>query len=96
MSLDLPYEEWERVIQSGRAAQELLENESFRRVVDDLTEYHLAGLVACKPGNSSQEARDYHHLLQYALTELVTDLASRAAAGAQLESHVKSLEEHPE
>jgi hypothetical protein len=27
---------------------------------------------------------------------LVTDLASRAAAGAQLESHVKSLEEHPE
>jgi hypothetical protein len=96
MSLDLPFDEWQRVIDSGRAAQELLDSEGFQRVVDDLTSLHLAGLVASKPGVSGQEAREYHHLMQYALTELVQELSMRAAAGQSLEQHIKDIEEQAE
>lgn len=49
--------------------------------MDDLTNYHLSALVAAPPGDRGKDARDYHHLLQHALTELVGQLKSYVEAG---------------
>ena len=72
------------VIERGQRAQALLEDETFLWVVEDQTSYHLAALVAARPGRD-RDAVDYHHSLQHALSELVASLKGHAEAGAAME-----------
>jgi len=76
--LDLDQAEY--VIQRGNRAADLLANESFTWIVSDLTNTHLAGLCAAKPGE--QDAINYHHAMQHTLTEIVGVLSGYAQAGA--------------
>lgn len=69
------------VIDRGSKAKDALEHPAVLAVIDDLTNYHLSALIAAPPGERGKEARDYHHLLQHALTELVGQLRSYAEAG---------------
>lgn len=69
------------IIERGRNAAALVNNPTFQAVVDDLTSYHLSALVAAPPGERGKDARDYHHLLQHALTELCGQLAGYVEAG---------------
>jgi hypothetical protein len=39
-----------------------------------MTQQHLAQLVACPPGEKHRDAREHAHLLQFALTEIVSTL----------------------
>ena len=71
------------IIERGQRAADLLANPSFQWIVDDQTQYHLAALVAAPPGPRGCDARDYHHLQQHALSELVATLTGYAQAGAE-------------
>jgi hypothetical protein len=75
----------QEVIQRGRQAADLLANEAFNRIVNDLTEAHLARLCAAPPGAKGADERDYNHLLQYALTEIVASLQGEAATGEAMQ-----------
>lgn len=68
-------------------------NETFVAVVDDLTNYHLAALVAAPPGPRGLEAREYHHLIQHALSEIVSSLKGQVDTGAAMK---RALDEHEE
>jgi len=72
------------LIERGAAAKRLLDDPTFCAVVDDLTNYNLSALCAAKPGDAGREAREYHHLLQYALTEICRELQMRHSAGEQM------------
>jgi len=72
------------IIERGLAAGKLLDDPTFAAVVDDLTNFNLSALVAARPGESGREARDYHHLMQFALTEICAELTMRKAAGEQM------------
>ncbi len=84
----------EYIVARGHNARLLLENPTFAAVVDDLTQYHLAALVAAPPGPSGKEAVDYHHLMQYAMTELVSTLQGHQQAGEEQLSML--IEQDPE
>lgn len=69
------------VIERGDKCRWLLANETFLYIVDDLTTFHMAALVAAPPGSAGAEAREYHHLLQHGLSQIVAQLQSYANAG---------------
>lgn len=81
------------MIERGAAAKRLLEDTTFCSVVDDLTNYNLSALCASKPGDAGREAREYHHLLQYALTEICRELQTRQAAGEQMQDALDNHED---
>lgn len=72
------------VIERGRQAKAVLENGDFLAVVDDLSNYHLAAMVAAPPGNAHRDARDHHHLIHHALSQIVAELSTRVAAADDL------------
>ena len=71
------------IVERGVMAKSLLDNEAFTWIVNDQSQYHLAALIAAPPGPSGADAVSYHHLQQYALTELVATLQGYAAAGEE-------------
>ena len=73
------------IIQRGRRAAALMMSDVFNDAIADLSTYHLSAMAAARPGEDDREARDYHHLMHYALSELVTQLKTQADAGAELE-----------
>lgn len=77
------------VLERGRAAGELLRSPAFMDVVNSLSDMHIAAIVSAPPGEAGRAARDYHHLLHYALSEICGDLAGRHAAAVDLESNMK-------
>lgn len=79
------------VLERGRVAAALLEQEAFVAVVNDLSNYHVAALVAAPPGASGTEAREYHHLMQHALTEIVAALRQHADTAAELREKLEQL-----
>lgn len=76
------------VVERGERAGSLLRNGDFLGVVDDLSNYHLAALVAAPPGEAAREARDHHHLMHHALTQIVAELRDREAAALDLAQRV--------
>jgi hypothetical protein len=72
------------ILERGQRAQDLLDNPTFTETVDDLTQQFLAQMVACRPGERDREARDYAHLMQHAMTELVASLRGYAATASDL------------
>lgn len=76
----------EEVIRRGKAAATLLKDESFVATMNDLSDYHLAALAATRPIPAEAEARDYHHLLLYALREIVSDLEGRRDVAEKAEA----------
>jgi hypothetical protein len=73
------------VIQRGERAQRLLGNDAFAWIVDDMTTYNLAALVAAPPGPRGLDAREHHHLIQFALSDIVATLQGYAAAGEAMQ-----------
>lgn len=74
----------EVLLEAGRIASELLSSEAFTSCVNDLSTYHLAAICAAPPGASGRDARDHHHLLHYALSEIVSELQSRIATADEM------------
>lgn len=72
------------VIDRGINARELLQNPTFLAVIDDLSNYHVTAMVASPPGEAAREAREHHHLLHYAVCEIVQTLQGYAAAADEL------------
>lgn len=72
------------IIDRGQRATHLLADETFRWIVDDQTNYHLAALVAARPVKDA-DAISYHHTLQHALMELVSSLQGHAEVGRKME-----------
>lgn len=69
------------IIERGERCARLINDEDFSWIVDDLTNYHLAALVAAPPGPSGAEAVSHHHLMQHSLTDLVATLKGYVEAG---------------
>jgi len=74
-------EEIEAIIKAGQQAEELMASSAFVDTFNDLSNYHLAALVAAEPTPSTREARDYHHTMLHALQELETQIRTRIAYG---------------
>jgi hypothetical protein len=83
----------EVVLEMGRCASELLDSEPFTTTVNDLSNYHLAAIVAAKPGEAGREARDHHHLLHYALGQIVGELQARVAAANEMQEIITQKEQ---
>lgn len=77
------------VIERGHRASDLLANPAFTWIIDDLTQLHLAGLVAAKPGET--DAINYHHAMQHTLTEIVSVLTGYAQAGAAQQAVIDAI-----
>lgn len=73
----------------GHSARALLSDSTFLSVLDDLSTHHLAAIVAAPPGPRGVEARDYHHLLHYALSEIAADLQGRIAIAVRIEQAIQ-------
>lgn len=86
----LPLPEPEEVIRRGRNAKALLNSQEFIDTVNGLTNMHLAALCACKPGEASRDAREHHHLMQFALTEIVAELQGYADTGQAMEDAIEN------
>lgn len=68
---------------------------AFQEAVDHLSSYHLAAMVACKPGiKSDAEALSYHHSLHHALTELLAQMQQWMTAGEQAALELDWKREH--
>lgn len=74
----------EAVLARGQRAAVLLADSTFLAVVDDLSNYHLAAMCACQPGERHRETRDYHHTLHFALCETVQTLQGHVAAAEEI------------
>jgi hypothetical protein len=79
------------VLERGERARELLESTAFIEIVDDMTQQHIAQLVACPPGAKYQDAREHAHLMQHGLTEIVATIRSYVATADDLRRAI----EHP-
>ena len=86
----------ETIIQRGHDARDLIGQATFMRVVDDLSHYHLAGIVGAPPGEKGREARDHHHLMHFALNEIAAELAQRVQTADEMLQLVKLTEENDE
>lgn len=73
------------ILERGRNARELIASATFQSVVDDLSSYHLRALVAAPPGDTGRDAREHHHLLHYALSEIAAQLTGYVAAADEIE-----------
>ena len=78
--MDIPLTEVERVIIQGHAARRLLRDEDFAEVLNALSDYHLAAMVAAPPGKADEGTRDHHHLMLHALREVHSEISRRASA----------------
>lgn len=58
---------------------------AFLSVVDDISGLHLAALMATRPGARDLDAREYHHLMHHALTEIVAQLQGYDQAGEAMQ-----------
>lgn len=76
---DFDPEQSSYIIQRGLKCKALVENEDFLWIVDDQTSWNLQQMLRCKPGDD--DALKHAHLMQYALTELVSTLQGYAQAG---------------
>lgn len=95
MLLPLDMDQTQQVIERGQRAADLLGHPSFTWIVDDLTNMHLAGLCAAKPGET--DAINYHHTMQHALTEIVSMLTGYAQAGVAQQHVLEAIaEDEPE
>lgn len=81
------------ILDRGQAAAILMSDPTFLSVVDDLSHYHLAAIVAAPPGERGREARDHHHLLHYALSEIAGDLAGRVQTAEELKKLLQASDE---
>ena len=81
------------VIQRGHDARGLISHPTFLNVVDELSHYHLAGIVASPPNEAGRAARDYHHLMHYALNEIAAELSQRVQTADELMQAMKLTEE---
>jgi hypothetical protein len=73
------------IVERGQNARALMGTPAFLSVVDDLSNLHLAALVATRPGATDLDAREYHHLLHHALTEIVSQLRQYDQAGEAMQ-----------
>ena len=74
----------EVILAIGDAARALIANEAFTTTVNDLSSFHLAAICAAPPGSKGLEAREHHHLLHYALGEIVSEIQSRIATSDEM------------
>jgi uridylate kinase len=81
-------------VERGAAMQACLDSPAFKEAVDHLTNYHVAAMVACRPGYTADaDALAHHHLMQHALTEIVATMQQWASVGAQAQlAHDWTLE----
>jgi hypothetical protein len=86
--LNLP-ENFEEVLEAGRAARGLAESPAYKDAMRDLEAYHIGAMVAAPEGPSGVDARDHHHRMLHALRELAGEIAARALAADEIE---KALE----
>ena len=84
------------ILDRGQAAALLMADETFLSVIDDLSQYHLAAICAARPGEAGREARDHHHLLHYALSEIAGELAGRVQTAEELKRLLASHEDYDE
>lgn len=86
-------DEAQAIIERGSRARALLDNETFRWVVEDQTSLHLSAIVAAPPGPKGADAVAYHHAIQHALTELCGNLQGYAEAGEAMQRAIEAREE---
>ena len=79
------------VIDRGIRASDLLANESFAWIVNDQTAFHIAALVAARPGARDADAVAYHHSMQHLLTELVGSLQGYMQAGEKMQQALEQM-----
>lgn len=77
-------------IERGNAMRGALDNPSFVEAVEHLSTYHMAAMVACRPGYSADaEALAHHHSCHHAITEILAQMAQWSDAG---EAAARALE----
>lgn len=72
------------VIERGRDAERLLADPTFEAVMNDLSNWHVAAMIAAPPGSPGAESREHHHRLTFALREIVDTLKGHQAASEEL------------
>jgi hypothetical protein len=84
-------------IERGAAMAEALDNPSFNEAIDHLTSFHLAAMVACRPGYASdQEALNHHHALHHAIIEVVAQMTQWRQTGEAAARALEWTREHGE
>lgn len=72
------------ILDLGEDAERLLSDPSFTSVINDLSAGHMAAIASSPPGETGRDARDYHHLLHYALAEIVGVLKGRQSTAQEM------------
>lgn len=83
----------QEALERGVHARDLMAQPAFTETVDYLTNYHLAAMVAARPGSKDREALEYHHLMQHALTEIVSTLVGFRNAADEIEARLAEGED---
>jgi hypothetical protein len=94
--LPLSPDEIDAILKRGERAKSLLTNEDFLAIVDDLSNYHLAALVACAPGERDRETREFHHTMHAALREIAQEIQQRVSAAEEIKARLDQLNEDDE
>lgn len=84
----------EVVIERGRDAERLLENPTFVAVMNDLSNWHVAAMIASPPGSSGGEVREHHHRMTFALREIEETLKGYRDAAAELLRNAEEDRDH--
>ena len=85
-------DELQATIEEGIAAAAVLSSPAFCRVLDDLTNMHIARMLAAPVGAAGQEERERNHALQAALTEITQELMARKAVGEQAQERLHEVD----
>jgi hypothetical protein len=82
-------------VERGQAMDTALDSEPFKEAVDHLTSYHLAALIACRPGYAADaEALAFHHSQHHALAEIIAQMVQWSAAGRAASDALEWAREH--
>ena len=83
-------------IERGQAVARLMAEDAFHEAVNDVSTIHLEGMSSAPPGETGKDARDYHHMLHYALAELIGTLRGYVSAGEEAMQLALLTDEDPE
>lgn len=89
----LPLPDPAEILRRGDEARVLLEHPAFISVLNDLSTLHLSGMVSSPPGPAGAEAREHHHLMHCALSEIAGQLKAYVSAAEEIERHLSEQQD---
>lgn len=81
------------VIERGKNVREVLNSAPFLATVNDLSDNFMSQIAACPPTDAHLPALRHAHLMQVALSEIVSHMTGLAAAGEEAERIMADLAE---